>query len=92
LRPKAVGELNGLAQNVPKNGPGEFLARPCHPTAVNRLSFRPQTATTSSSEKLTGFSVNALSLSTAADGEDESDELGQWKLSIPDEIGSTYLF
>jgi hypothetical protein len=70
LRPKAVGKLNSLAQNIPKYMPWELLAGSCNCTTMNRPSIRPKATAASTPEELAGFIVNALALSTTADGKD----------------------
>jgi hypothetical protein len=53
---------------------------------MNRLGIGPKTAATSTSEKLTGFDVNAFALPAGTDGQDESNESRKWKFPVPAKI------
>jgi hypothetical protein len=53
---------------------------------MNRLGIGPETAATSTPEKLAGFTVNAFALPAGTDGQDEGDESRKWKFPVPAKI------
>ena len=83
---EAVGQFDGLLQDVTKDGPGNLLASSTESASVHLLSIGPQSASPGTLEEFTRFDVHSLALSTGGKGENEGDELVEGKLSVAGEI------
>jgi len=79
-RPEAVSQIDRFSQNVPEDGPGNFLASMGKSTPVDSLSIRPEPAAPSSFEELTRFDVHSRAFPAGHQGENEGDEPWEGKL------------
>ena len=85
-RIEAIGELNGLVQDVPENRPTDLLPSFGEAASMDLIGFGPQAASPGSLEEFPRFDVHSLALSTADEGQDKDDELGKGKLASAGEI------
>ncbi len=73
-RPKFVGQIHGVIQDITKNDPWKLLARSAEGTAMNGLGLRPESAAACILEELTGFDVHPFVLAPGTKREDKCDQ------------------
>ena len=85
-RPKPVGQIHGVIEDVAKHNPWKLLARPAEGAAVNCLGIGPESAAACIFEKLTGFDINPFVLAAGTKGQDKGDQLLKGELAQAREI------
>ncbi|MEN6509403.1 MAG: hypothetical protein ABFD63_11590, partial [Smithella sp.] len=85
-RPKAVCQINGISENIAKDGPRHFAAGMGRRAAVDGSGIRPKTATPCRLEEFTRFDVHTLALPAGSKRENESSQFRKGKLSVAGEI------
>ena len=85
-REKAVGQINGLRQEISKDRPGNLLSGLGEGASVHGLGIGPQSSANGIMEKIARLDVNPLAFSARSHGENEGNELGERKLAIAGKI------
>ena len=85
-RLEAIGQLDGLLQNVLEDGPGNLLAGSRESATVYVPGVRPESAASGSFEELARLDIHSLALPGRYQGENEGNEFGKGKFPGASEV------
>ena len=85
-RPEAIGQSNGPAQDVLKNGPGNLFSCTGNAAAVGSVCIVPKPTASGTPEKLHRLDTHAFALSARHKGEDKNDQLGKAEFALTGEM------
>jgi hypothetical protein len=85
-RVEAIGQLDGLFQNILEDGPGNLLASSRESAAAHLLGIGPESAASGSFEELARLDIHSLALPGRYQGENEGNEFGKGKFPGASEV------
>lgn len=85
-RKEAVGKLDRFLEEIPKNGPGNFLASMGECAAADLLGVGPKSASPGRSEQIADLNVHAFAFPAGNQREDKGDEPGDREFALSGKI------